>query len=117
MKVPIPRDQGYKAYYGGVGSGPAPVAWTPKAHKDGDPDEPVPRRLRGLRLRRRHRAKYAGLPLVARILIAILIALVILGIVSGMRAVVRRSELKQDLEQGAQPYLTAPDPLASARAG
>lgn len=53
MRIPLGGQQKNEGYYGGVGSQPAPRAWTPKIHETEAPSEKVPRKLRGLRLRRR----------------------------------------------------------------
>ena len=46
-------EQKNQGIYGGVGSKAAPPVWTPAVSRDVRPAEAVPRRFRGLRLRRR----------------------------------------------------------------
>jgi hypothetical protein len=53
MRYRHPKSEGgANGIYGGIGSRPAPETWVPGAEDAASEDEPVPRRLRKIRLRR-----------------------------------------------------------------
>ncbi len=53
MRIPLGGRQKNEGHYGGMGSRPGAKHWTPTVHKEDAPSEKVPRKFRGLRLRRR----------------------------------------------------------------
>ncbi len=77
MKVPVPRDGGFRPGFGGLGSKPAPRAWMPGAVRLSGDAGPVPEKYRRLRLTRGTRARMERGRLGAVLLLALLAAALI----------------------------------------
>ena len=85
MRIPLGGEQKNEGFYGGVGAKPAQKPWTPAVHEPERPQERIPRRFRGLKLRRRRSRMeptpdYVLIPVaVVGIGLVFLLALLILG--------------------------------------
>jgi len=76
--LPMPRETGFQARWGGVGSAPAPRIWTPGGRHPAEGTlEPVPERLRRVHLLRRVRSKMAPTSPWATLLFVLILAAVL----------------------------------------
>ncbi len=77
FQVPIPKHTGNVGWFGGVGSKPAPRAWTPGGRRTVQGRGPVPEKFRGLKLLRGRRSRVArGMPLGFLLLLLVIIGLI-----------------------------------------